>query len=285
MYRETKWAQELIAAQDANGPWGNFHSLAQPIKGTHTTEQALRRLWTLGFTVEDRPIQKTLAYLTDCLAGKKEMPDHREKGHDWDLFTDLMLATWIRVFTKENPLANRIAAKWAAVLTEAFRSGRYDDGAYRAAWEGVFGQKLRGTRFLDFVSFYQVSLVADQLEEAVEDALMDYLLAREDGIYYIYDGPIRRLPDDFASRQASRYLGALELLSGYRRSLPKLRFAADWLLENRKDNGRWDMGPGVNDKIYFPLSDSWRTPGAREKDCTYRIQKLLNALNPESLSD
>ena len=38
------------------------------------------------------------------------------------------------------------------------------------------------------------------------------------------------------------------------------------------------MGAGVKDGIYFPLSDSWRTAESREKDCTYRIEKIILAL-------
>jgi hypothetical protein len=53
---------------------------------------------------------------------------------------------------------------------------------------------------------------------------------------------------------------------------------ADWLLANRNENGKWDMGKTVNDKVYFPLSDDWRRVAVREADCTERIEKLLNKL-------
>jgi hypothetical protein len=39
------------------------------------------------------------------------------------------------------------------------------------------------------------------------------------------------------------------------------------------------MGSSVNDKVFFPLSDSWRQKEIREFDCTYRINNLLAALN------
>ena len=58
----------------------------------------------------------------------------------------------------------------------------------------------------------------------------------------------------------------------------------DWLEANRNDNGKWDMGKGVNDKVYFPLSDNWRKAETREADCTERITRLMNELSVGNLS-
>ena len=44
------------------------------------------------------------------------------------------------------------------------------------------------------------------------------------------------------------------------------------------NDGKWDMGKSVSDKLYFPLLDSWRNPEIREADCTERITKLMNEL-------
>lgn len=63
-------------------------------------------------------------------------------------------------------------------------------------------------------------------------------------------------PDIFASKQTSHYLAALELLSLYPSAPEKLLFAAEWILRNRKADGKWDMGTQAKDGIYFPLSDS-----------------------------
>ena len=37
--------KEILAQQDENGLWGNFHTLSKPSKAPITTEQALRRLY------------------------------------------------------------------------------------------------------------------------------------------------------------------------------------------------------------------------------------------------
>jgi hypothetical protein len=51
-----------------------------------------------------------------------------------------------------------------------------------------------------------------------------------------------------------------------------------WLMSNKNENEKWDMGSNVSDKIYFPLSDSWRKAEYRVADCTYRIENLINIL-------
>lgn len=50
---------------------------------------------------------------------------------------------------------------------------------------------------------------------------------------------------------------------------------ADWLDNNKDENGQWDLGAQANDNMYFPLSDSWRKLSDRIKDCTYRIEKII----------
>ena len=46
----------------------------------------------------------------------------------------------------------------------------------------------------------------------------------------------------------------------------------------KNESGHWDMGTAVNDKVYFPLSNDWRKKENRIKDCTLRIEHLLNKL-------
>ena len=52
MHKDVKWAKQIISLQDREGKWRIFHSLSQPTN-TITTEQALRRLERLGYTIED----------------------------------------------------------------------------------------------------------------------------------------------------------------------------------------------------------------------------------------
>ena len=275
MHKDGKWAKKIIELQDSEGKWGWFHSLSQFYDSSITTEQALRRLERLGYTIEDSCIQKAVNYMSDCLCGKNEIPDRREKLHDWDVFADMMLATWIRRFTLENQNANKIAGQWAKVICRAFSRGVYNHDEYVKAFCDVFGVFPRGGRFADFVNFYTVSMLRGCLDSKTESLMRDYILGKEDGIYYIYDKKLSVLPVCFESRETSRYLGAMELLSEYDSAKAKVGFVADWLMENKKQNGKWDMGKIVNDKVYFPLSDDWRKTSTREADCTERINKLI----------
>ena len=52
MHKESKWAKNIIAMQESDGKWGCFHSLSQFYHSPITTEQALRRLERLGYTIE-----------------------------------------------------------------------------------------------------------------------------------------------------------------------------------------------------------------------------------------
>lgn len=279
MHKDGKWAKQIIALQDTDGKWGWFHSLSQFSDLPLTTEQALRRLERLGYTIEDECIQKAVDYMNDCLTGKRQIPDPREKAHDWDIFTSLILATWIRRFTNDNPHANRVANQWAAIITRTFSDGMYNHEKYTSAYRDVLGLKPNGGRLIDFVNFYPISLLRDCLDAQTECTVMDYVINKENGIYYIYDNRISLLPQHFESKNASRYLAAIELLSKYQHAKYKLSFVADWLNDNRNENGKWDMGTSVNDKVYFPLSDDWRKLQTREADCTERIEQLLRELS------
>lgn len=278
MHKDGKWAKNIIALQEPDGKWGWFHSLSQFYDAPITTEQALRRLERLGYTIEDACIQKAVSYMDDCLTGKNAIPDRREKLHDWDIFTSMILAAWIRRFTLDNPNANKIAKQWADIVSCAFARGSYNHSDYVTAYQETFGIKPNGGRFIDFVSFYPISMLANSLDCSTEEALMDYVLSKEDGINYVYDKKLTTLPRSFESREASRYLGAVELLSSYASAKGRLQFVVDWLNDNRNIHGKWDMGKTVNDKVYFPLSDNWRAQGTRETDCTERINALVEKL-------
>lgn len=279
MYKNGKWARQLLALQHEDGKWGTFHSMSQFYDAPVTTEQALRRLEILGFTEEDPCIRKALDYMDNCLSGRDAIPDHREKIHDWDVFTALILSTWIRRFTDGNPRANQVARQWAEVVTAAFSGGTYDHDAYVAAYHDVI--RPNGGRLVSFANFYPVSIVSGLLDPDTENAAVSYLIRQEHGIYYIYDGLIADPPPCFKSREASRYLTAVELLARYRHARPRLRFVADWLDSHRNERGQWDMGRAVNDKLCFPLSDDWRRQETREADCTRRISHLMQALTNE----
>lgn len=277
MYKNSRWAREIISLQRKDGSWGFFHTLSEPNKYPITTEQAIRRLQILGYTIDDLCIQKAVHYMHDCLIGINEIPDRREKLHDWDIFTRLMLSTWIRRFTKDDASANEVADTWVHIISEAFKSGTYSHDDYLTAYKHTFSQRAKGGRLLDFTSFYQVSLLSNCLESNTESAVFDYIINHESGIYYIYNRPICNIPEIFESKESSRYIGAIELLSDYKNNINQFDFVVEWLMEHKNSDGKWDLGSKSKDFIYFPLSDSWKKK-ERTSDCTYRIERLISKI-------
>lgn len=284
-YKNGKWATQIIASQKHDGSWGYFHTLAMPSSGKAiTTEQAIHRLRRLGFTKDDVPIQKALAYMHNCLANTSLLPDPREKRMDWDIFIALMLSSWIRKFTDDDPLANQTAKKWRTVVEAAFQNGQYDPDIYvHTLYEVLkpkYGTKKRHKELLRLPYYYPIALLAKEIDKSIEKAFFDHVMGSAQGYYYGFVGSVLQPPSNFCSKEASRFLSAIELYCDYpnRYCKAKLQPVVAWLNANRNENGRWDMGAKVKDGTYFPLSDSWRTAALRETDCTYRIDKIITAL-------
>lgn len=279
-YKNGELAQKIIDLQNDDGTWGQvFHSLSQPNKRYPlTTEQALRRLKVLGFTINDIPIRKAVDCMTLCLRGERNIDNYWEKTHNWELFTQLMLSTWVRIFEPDNELALKFSKRWSNVIDKAFENGTYNEEAYLDAYIYEFSSKPKGARELDFSDFYHIHLLQDALSEKTENQLLDYIIAKANGIYYVYNKPLDKLPNVLASKETSWYLSAIEILAGYKFAREKLSFVVDWLENNKDENGQWDLGAKANDNVYFPLSDSWKKAEYRKVDCTERITAILQKL-------
>ena len=271
--RQSKWAQKILEAQNKDGGWGCFHTLSAG--APTTTEQALRRLEILGFNEADPCIQRALEYM-DRYLGTGTFPNGNEKWSGWNIFCDRALAVWICRFTQKNERANAIADQWADVITRAFDKGDFDADAYAAAFKNAFGMKPKHG-FENISNFYPVSLLRGHIDAKTDAAMLDYLLNAVGGIYYICEGPLIDLPKEFRSRHANRYISALELMSGYASAPTKLHFAVQWLEEQRSPDGTFDLGPDARDMVNLPLSDNRGREG-RVIDCTYRVERLLRAL-------
>ena len=173
-YKDSKWADKIIKLQQKDGSWGYFHSLSNPTKEKPiTTEQALRRLKILGFTINDKPIQKAINYLSNCLIEK--------------IFTELMFSTWIKIFTIENKKANEITQNWTTIVNYSFENGIYDNEKYIKLYEKILGLKPKGGVLINFINFYPISLLTNNLDKKIEPIFFNYVLNHECGIYYIWE--------------------------------------------------------------------------------------------------
>ena len=280
-HKDGKFAKEIIDLQNDDGTWGQyFHTLSQPNKRRPlTTEQALRRLKELGFTIKDTPILKAVECMTSCLLGERKIDNSWEKTHNWELFMHLMLSTWIRIFEPNNELALKFSKRWAAVIERSFESGTFNNDAYLDAYICEFSSKPKGARELDFSDFYHINLLQGVLSEETENRLLNYITEKPNGIYYVYGKPLNILPSVFKSKETSWYLSAIEILSGYKSAKEKLYFVINWLNNNKDENGQWDLGSKAKDNVYLPLSDSWNKTEYRKVDCTERITAIINKLN------
>jgi len=271
------WSKQILEMQQEDGTWGlQFHTLSIPTKKYPlTTEQALRRLMILGFDVNDLPIRKTVNYMTACLRGERKMDNSWDKSHNFPLFTKLMLSTWIKIFEPDNEFALAFASRWAEVIEKTFKHGKYDHNEYVNAYTMQFVSKPKGGREVDFSTFYHISLLQGMLTPKTESLMLDYVISKPEGIYYISSGPLNIPPKNFAAKNTSWYFAALEILSGYDLSNEKLGFAVDWINMHKDADGQWDFGTKANDGVYFPYSNSWRKAEDRKADCTYRVMALL----------
>lgn len=278
-HKSRKWAKEILSLVNSEGNWGNFHTLSVPVKGKAlTTEQAIRRLYILGYTKDDAVIAKVIKQMEESVKGERKIDDYFEKKHDWLFFEKLMLASWIRRFDPLNVYALEIAKEWGIIAEKAFASGKYNEVDDVKAFTEWKGRKPKSGFETGFGMLYHAVLLKDILPEETEKAFIDYYLERPEGMGYIYNNKLSVLPENFESREASCYLAAIEVLAEYKCAKEKLAFVKDWLYKNMDENGQWDFGSKANDKVYFPLSDSWRDKENRKKDSTERVMKLLSKI-------
>jgi hypothetical protein len=281
--RNSKWVKQLLDLQHEDGSWGYFHTLSD--KYGISTEQALRRLRVLGLTKDDEPIRRAIAYMERLLTGEMPDPDRTEKSLNWAVNRPRLIAADILRFDRENKIALGIAKRWVSVMEQACANGAVDFDAYLSCYLQEFGiplmknaDKAKKQCGNDICNYYPAVMYAGLLTEKSENAWLDYLLQYPGGMYYVYDKQLNILPTEFASRQTSYWLAALEVITAYRLAPEKLGFVVDYLTQNQLAPGVWDLGQQAKDGIYFPLSDSWRKAEDRQRDCTARIQKLLDKL-------
>ncbi len=277
----TKWVKDLISLQQPNGSWGYFHSMSVNSNYPVTTEQALRRLRLLGLDYKDQCIRKAVGYMERFMLGEEDFPDRKEKLHDWHIFTNMMAAAQIKLILPQNSLAIGIADKWKRIIEHAFSGSEYSQKLYEEAYEETYSKKTRGGRLVNFTNFYQLILVSGLLSPETDRKVLEYVISRPDGIYYIYDKCLREHPGNFASKQANRYLEAVELMTGYLAAKEKFAYVVQWLLDNMEQDGFWDMGASARDGIQYPMSNSWRKSINRKLDCTVRVCSILSRLGYE----
>lgn len=274
-----KHIEKIVSLQHIDGSWGVFHSLGFPTpQNPLSTEKALRRLRELGLTKNDEPIKKALAYIRAVLNNTRSLPDRREKVINWDFFEEMMLAAWLKIFLPQDAQAAKTAAFWGELITLSCTSGRFSEQDYFAEYRRRVPKLNPNERPISVCQFYMAHLLGGGvLDSETEKIFLAYVINNSGGIYYVYDRTLSVLPQSFESPAASRYLAALDCLSGYRRAGGLLAHTTDWIYRNKGEKG-WDFGKEARDGVYLPLSGSWRNENDRIADCTLRVKRILDRI-------
>lgn len=277
----------LAGEQQEDGSWGPFQrrssardefdtvvagqSVRQAVR---TTDTALLRAACLGMDKQYPVIQKALAYLETLLVGSVDGQAVNESMNQNDAKRDILVASRIRLFDEENPLALRVANRWIQLLTDTFESGVYQELRYLEGYESLFGQPAVRDENLIF-SGPLLMLMRGLLPYPIEEAYTRHLMEEVRGIVGVHHRALHHLPLDFPTLEAMRFLSAVELLAVYPSAEPLLEDARTWLWEQMSPSGRWDLGQVGRDGICLPMSPNWRKPFDREVDSTVRMLLLL----------
>jgi hypothetical protein len=276
-FKDGKWAKEILDLQHQDGSWGYFHTLSKPTsKQPLTTEQALRRLEILGYTINDKPIQKSIKYLKNCLIGKDNIPDRAEKQLDWEEFRDLMISTWIKRFVPDDKRVNDLSKKWAEIVNGSFVDNKFNQINFNFLFYKILCYD-KTKKAIRFMTFYPISLVANNLSKDIEPVFFKHILNYNGITYFNYGKPLNLLPQYFESKETGAYIREIEFLTEYKniKCKKQLVFVKEWIQNNKINDNEWDMGKESKDGIYLPLSDSWKLKEDRIKDCSYKINQLL----------
>ena len=263
--------EELKTKQNRDGGFGRFHSMSYD--SDLTTEKALRRFLFLNLNKDEDIVQRSLDYLEKCLNKEIKIPDRREKVINWDVFEELMFTSWLSIFNYNTSKTSEVKNKWKRIIEKSIVNNELDPIIYKKEYRSKFGPN--GTREISPSTFYMVTLLKDVLEDDKKSCYFKYIM--ENGIYYIYNENIYKLPSKFDSKNTINYLLAIKFLIPFKTKNDDLEFVRNWLLEN-KHSEYWDMPSLKPDGIVFPRSENWRNNKNKIKDINEFIIEIFKKI-------
>lgn len=273
---QSRWVQELKIEQRRDGSWGRFHSATKTKRKILTTEAAVERGLALGLEASDPIFQTTISYLSRLLDGSADFPDPPERNNRWATGKQLFIASTLARISPTIPILDKTWKLWATIAEHTFASGRYDQEAEIRAHQMLTGATVKDS-YLMLNNRYQLALLgsrASKLSKTLENALVDWVWHKEDGIGYL-GIPLSNPPSRFTHGMLDRLFTSLEILSYF----PSWRRLAcnmiSWLWTQRNRDGFWDFGPRASMSVYLPLSESWRKKACRQHDWSTRVLVLL----------
>ena len=270
----SRWVQELEREQRENGSWGRFHSRDSKAKWKIlTTEVGVERALALGLDVGHPILSKATRYLVELLEGPvADFPDPPERNDRWPTGARLFTAATLALVQPDHPVLDDVWNLWLSIVQRTFAAGRYDPGAEMRAHRELTGATVQNS-YLVLSGRYQLALLGarpDALPRDVEQALLDWVWHKEDGIGYW----CVRLssPDGYLDTWSlDHWFASLGLLSRFPGWRERAGDAIRWLWDRRTPAGWWDFGT----KTSVRLSETWRKGLARQFDWTTRVLVLL----------
>ena len=272
----SRWILELKNEQKEDGSWGRFHSAIKTKGKIGTTEAAVERGLALGLGAFDPIFQAAVDYLSRLLEGTIDFPDPPERNNRWATGKTLFVAATLARICPTLPILDRTRELWTTIARETFNSGKYDPEAETRAHQMLTGASVKDS-YLVLNSRYQLALIgsrAKKLSRTLENALVDWVWHKEDGVGYL-EIPLSNRPQRFTPSMFDRLFTSLELLSHFPSWRKLAGNVVDWLWGQRNQAGFWDFGPRASMSCYFPLSGSWPKKHDQQHDWSVRVLALL----------
>jgi len=270
------WVAELKNEQKEDGGWGRFHSAMKTKGKVATTEAAVERGLALGLEASDPTFQSAIEYLSRLLEGRIDFPDPPERNNRWETGKKLFAAATLARICPTLRILDKTWDLWATIAEHTFTSGRYDGEAEMRAHEMLTGADVKDS-YLVLNNRYSLALLgsrAARLPKTVENALVDWVWHRSDGVGYL-EIPLTNPPSRYTAGMLDRLFTSLELLSHFPSTLRLAESVIGWLWAQRSSDGLWDFGPRASFSVYFPLSQNWRNVKQRQHDWSTRVLALL----------
>lgn len=275
---QSRWVLKLKDEQREDGSWGRFHSAMKTKGKIRTTEAAVERGLALGLEGSDSTFRVTIDYLSSLLKGLIDFPDPPERNNRWATGKQLFAAATLARICPAHPILDETWELWATIARRTFNSGKYDPEAEIRAHQMLTGASIENS-YLVLNNRYQLALLgsrARKLSKALENALVDWVWHREDGVAYL-EIPLSNPPRRFTPGMLDRLFTSLELLSHFPSWSKFAGNLISWLWTKRNEEGFWDFGPRASMSVYFTLSESWRRKRHRQHDWSTRVLALLRS--------
>lgn len=270
------WVAELKNEQKEDGGWGRFHSAMKTKGKVATTEAAVERGLALGLEASDPTFQSAIEYLSRLLEGRIDFPDPPERNNRWETGKKLFAAATLARICPTLRILDKTWDLWATIAEHTFTSGGYDGEAEMRAHEMLTGADVKDS-YLVLNNRYSLALLgsrAARLPKTVENALVDWVWHRSDGVGYL-EIQLTNPPSRYTAGMLDRLFTSLELLSQFPSTLRSADSMIGWLWAQRSSEGLWDFGPRASFSVYFPLSQNWRNVKQRQHDWSTRVLALL----------